>query len=271
MTALLRTEWAKTSAAAHLRRARVRDVPSPVIVLALPGRNPPEPWATAPASSPPRPRRDCCTRPRHARHHEPPLAHRRDRALRRRRDRGRGQHRATCATCSCGRSAAAGCSPRSSTIASALALAATVLLTCDRDARRRRRVRLRADRVPVLHRRPVGREPLDPHRHGDGVRRLDARERRRLRVHGLDDDRLARRGRGAAVGLGVASQILNEIEALGVIRDVLPTRYSTRGRACSGRTAMPDDMWSGLSSRCPFVIGFCLIAWWSFRRKDVLA
>ena len=76
---------------------------------------------------------------------------------------------------------------------------------------------------------------------------------------------------GAAVGLGVASQILNEIEALGVIREVLPTRDLDVWTGLFWSNRVPDDMWSGLLQPLPFVIGFCLIVWWSFRRKDILS
>ena len=76
---------------------------------------------------------------------------------------------------------------------------------------------------------------------------------------------------GAAVGLGVTSQILNEIEALGFIRRGLPTRYLDAWTGLFWSDRVPDDMWSGLVQPLPFVIGFCAIAWWWFRRKDVLS
>lgn len=76
---------------------------------------------------------------------------------------------------------------------------------------------------------------------------------------------------GSAVGLGVASQILNEIEAIGVLRNVLPTHYLDAWTGLFWSDRVPDDMYSGLLQPLPFVIGFCVIAWWWFRRKDVLS
>jgi ABC-2 type transport system permease protein len=76
---------------------------------------------------------------------------------------------------------------------------------------------------------------------------------------------------GAAVGLGVGSQILAEIEALGPIRDLLPTRYLDAWTGLFWSNRVPDDMWTGLFQPIPFVVAFCAAAWWWFRRKDVLA
>jgi ABC-2 type transport system permease protein len=76
---------------------------------------------------------------------------------------------------------------------------------------------------------------------------------------------------GAAVGLGVTSQILNEIESLGTIRDFLPTRYFDAWEGLFWSDRIPDDFWSGLVQPIPYVLGFGFIAWWWFRRKDVLS
>lgn len=76
---------------------------------------------------------------------------------------------------------------------------------------------------------------------------------------------------GAAVGLGVTSQILNEVESLGSIRDGLPTRYLDAWEGLFWSNRVPDDMWHGLFQPLPFVIAFGLVAWWWFKRKDVLA
>jgi len=76
---------------------------------------------------------------------------------------------------------------------------------------------------------------------------------------------------GAAVGLGVTSQILNEIESLGSIRDYLPTRYLDAWEGLFWSNRIPDDMYSGLVLPIPWVLGFVAVAWWWFRRKDVLA
>ena len=76
---------------------------------------------------------------------------------------------------------------------------------------------------------------------------------------------------GAAVGLGVTSEILNEITALGAIRDFLPLRYFDAWTGLFWSDRVPDDMYSGLVQPLPFVIAFGVIAWWWFRRKDVLS
>lgn len=76
---------------------------------------------------------------------------------------------------------------------------------------------------------------------------------------------------GSAVGLGVTSQILNEIEALGSIREFMPTRYIDAWEGLFWSDRIPDDMYSGLLLPIPFVLVFCGVAWWWFRRKDVLS
>jgi ABC-2 type transport system permease protein len=76
---------------------------------------------------------------------------------------------------------------------------------------------------------------------------------------------------GGAVGLGVSSQILNEVESLGAIRDFLPTRYLDAWEGLFWSDRVPDDMWTGLFQPLPYVLIFAGIAWWWFRRKDVLA
>jgi ABC-2 type transport system permease protein len=76
---------------------------------------------------------------------------------------------------------------------------------------------------------------------------------------------------GSAVGLGITSQILNEIESLGSIRDGLPTRYLDGWEGLFWSNRVPDDMWHGLLQPLPFVLVFAAVAWWWFRRKDVLA
>ncbi len=75
----------------------------------------------------------------------------------------------------------------------------------------------------------------------------------------------------AAVGLGLASQILEAIDSLGSIRDYLPLKYFDAWTGLFWSDRVPDDVYSGLLQPLPFVIVFCGIAWWWFRRKDVLA
>lgn len=75
----------------------------------------------------------------------------------------------------------------------------------------------------------------------------------------------------AAVGLGIASQILEAIDSLGGIRDLLPLKYFDAWTGLFFSNRVPDDVTSGLLQPIPFVLVFCGIAWWWFHRKDVLA
>ncbi|HEY8218128.1 MAG TPA: ABC transporter permease [Acidimicrobiia bacterium] len=76
---------------------------------------------------------------------------------------------------------------------------------------------------------------------------------------------------GAAVGLGVTCQILNEIESLGSIRDYLPLRYLDAWEGLFWSDRVPGDMYSGLVLPIPWILAFLAVGWWWFRRKDVLA
>jgi ABC-2 type transport system permease protein len=76
---------------------------------------------------------------------------------------------------------------------------------------------------------------------------------------------------GAALGFGVTVQIMNEIESLGAIRDYLPLRYFDAWNGLFWSDRVPDDVWSGLVLPIPWIAAFLVIAWWWFRRKDVLA
>jgi ABC-2 type transport system permease protein len=75
----------------------------------------------------------------------------------------------------------------------------------------------------------------------------------------------------AAVGLGITSQILEAIDSLGSVRNYLPLRYFDAWTGLFFSNRVPDDVYSGLLQPIPFVVVFCGIAWWWFRRKDVLA
>ncbi|MBM9466793.1 ABC transporter permease [Nakamurella leprariae] len=74
---------------------------------------------------------------------------------------------------------------------------------------------------------------------------------------------------GGAVLLSILSQILNQIEALGVIRDWLPTHYSF---AWTGALVNPirwDDMIRGGFISLLYAVVFATIAVVRFRRKDI--
>ena len=75
----------------------------------------------------------------------------------------------------------------------------------------------------------------------------------------------------AGIGFAIVSEILDSIPALGSIRDGLPTHYMT---AWGGLFRQPVDtgpIWQGLVVQAPYVVVFCALAWWWFRRKDVLS
>lgn len=76
---------------------------------------------------------------------------------------------------------------------------------------------------------------------------------------------------GAAVGLGITSEILNEIDSLGSIRNGLPLHYFDAWQGLFWSNRVPHDMWSGLLLPIPYVLGFCALAWWWFKRKDITA
>ncbi|MFC7549726.1 ABC transporter permease [Plantactinospora sp. GCM10030261] len=74
---------------------------------------------------------------------------------------------------------------------------------------------------------------------------------------------------GGAVLLWILSSILDQITALGVIRDFLPTHYS---RAWLGLLSTPmqtDDVVRGCISAVAYATLFWSLAYWRFTRKDV--
>jgi ABC-2 type transport system permease protein len=74
---------------------------------------------------------------------------------------------------------------------------------------------------------------------------------------------------GGAVMLSIVSQILETIDALGDLRNYLPTRFNT---AWSDLLASPID-WSHLASGAfsglAYATGFTLAAWYRFATKDI--
>jgi len=74
---------------------------------------------------------------------------------------------------------------------------------------------------------------------------------------------------GGAVLLAILSQILDQIQALGGIRDWLPTHYSF---AWTGALVDPirwDDMVRGGFSAVVYATVFATVAFWRFSRKDI--
>jgi ABC-2 type transport system permease protein len=74
---------------------------------------------------------------------------------------------------------------------------------------------------------------------------------------------------GGAVMFSIVSQILETIDALGDLRDYLPTRFNT---AWSDLLASPIDwshLASGAFSALTYATGFTLAAWYCFATKDI--
>jgi ABC-2 type transport system permease protein len=77
----------------------------------------------------------------------------------------------------------------------------------------------------------------------------------------------------AGFGLYIVSQILDNITALGSIRYGFPTHYlDAWNRLFTHPSAGPTgDMLRGTLLQIPYVLVFGGIAWWYFRRKDILS
>jgi ABC-2 type transport system permease protein len=76
----------------------------------------------------------------------------------------------------------------------------------------------------------------------------------------------------AGVGLYVVSQILNNISSLDSISVVFPTHYMDAWTDLFLQGSGPTgDMLRGTLLQIPYVLVFGVIAWWYFRRKDVLS
>jgi ABC-2 type transport system permease protein len=75
----------------------------------------------------------------------------------------------------------------------------------------------------------------------------------------------------AGVGLYVLSQILEGIDSLGSVREGLPTRYLDEWASLFRPGGADPDMVWGLVVPLAYVVVFGAVAWWWFRRKDVLS
>ena len=73
------------------------------------------------------------------------------------------------------------------------------------------------------------------------------------------------------VGLGVVSQILNNISALNGTSYVYPTHYLNAWQDLFFQQARSSEMVRGALLQVPYVVVFLGIAWWWFNRKDVLS
>jgi ABC-2 type transport system permease protein len=74
---------------------------------------------------------------------------------------------------------------------------------------------------------------------------------------------------GGAVLLWILSSILDQIEALGVIRDFLPTHYSDAWLGLLSTPMQTGDMVRGAIAAVAYATIFWSLAFWRFTRKDV--
>jgi ABC-2 type transport system permease protein len=73
------------------------------------------------------------------------------------------------------------------------------------------------------------------------------------------------------VGLGIVSQILNNISALDFMNFVFPTHYIDAWHGLFFQPTRTSDMVHGVFLELPYVAVFLGLAWWRFLRKDVLS
>ena len=76
---------------------------------------------------------------------------------------------------------------------------------------------------------------------------------------------------GGAVLLWILSNILDQITALGVLRDFLPTHYSTAWLGLLSTPMQIDDVVRGCVSAISYATIFWSLAFWRFTRKDVVS
>ncbi|MBF9129120.1 ABC transporter permease subunit [Plantactinospora sp. S1510] len=76
---------------------------------------------------------------------------------------------------------------------------------------------------------------------------------------------------GGAVLLWILSSILDQITALGVLRDFLPTHYSQAWLGLLSTPVQTDDIVKGAISAICYATVFWSLAFWRFTRKDVVS
>jgi ABC-2 type transport system permease protein len=76
---------------------------------------------------------------------------------------------------------------------------------------------------------------------------------------------------GGAVLLWIMSNILDQITALGVVRDLLPTHYSSAWLGLLSTPVQSDDLVRGCVSAISYATLFWALAFWRFTRKDVVS
>jgi ABC-2 type transport system permease protein len=76
---------------------------------------------------------------------------------------------------------------------------------------------------------------------------------------------------GGAVLLVILSSILDQITALGGLRNLLPTHYNDAWLGLLSTPVQGDDMVRGAISAVCYAALFWTLAWWRFLRKDVVS
>jgi ABC-2 type transport system permease protein len=76
---------------------------------------------------------------------------------------------------------------------------------------------------------------------------------------------------GGAVLLWILSSILDQITALGSLRNLLPTHYSSAWLALLSTPPQFDDIVSGTLSAVLYATAFWALAFWRFTRKDIVS
>lgn len=76
---------------------------------------------------------------------------------------------------------------------------------------------------------------------------------------------------GGSVLLYIVSSILNEITALGNLRNLLPTHYNDAWLGLLSSPAQTDDVVRGCVSAVGYATVFFVIAWWRFIRRDIVS
>jgi ABC-2 type transport system permease protein len=76
---------------------------------------------------------------------------------------------------------------------------------------------------------------------------------------------------GGAVMVIIVAKILNQVDALGVIRSLLPMHYASEWRGLFLDPMRLDGMAKGGFSTVAYSAVFFACAWWTFLRKDILS
>ena len=76
---------------------------------------------------------------------------------------------------------------------------------------------------------------------------------------------------GGAVMIYIVSSILDQIDALGTIRDFLPTHFNEAYLGLLSTPIQTDDVVRGMVSSLVYSTVLLALTWWRFLRKDVVS